>query len=99
MTFDVTSIVESWVDGTLANNGFLLAGDAVVGDGTPAALFMSRGYVDGGTFAFVPQADGPTLVVTTVPEAGSAALALLAALGVGVGCMTRRRRDSHAIPR
>ena len=97
VTFDITSIVQSWVDGTLTNNGLLLAGDAIVGDGTPAALFMARGYTDGSTFAFVPQADGPMLVVTTVPEPASAALALLAAGGMSFGWLARRRPRGRSL--
>ena len=34
---DVTSIVQDWISGTVPNNGFILVGQTVVGDGTTAA--------------------------------------------------------------
>ncbi len=78
VTFDVTTLVKDWLDGSLTNNGLLLRGDAIVGT-SPDFVFA--------TFSASAGAVAPKL--TIVPEPSSIVLALSA--GVAVVVLGTRR--------
>ncbi|HEX3725003.1 MAG TPA: DNRLRE domain-containing protein [Pirellulales bacterium] len=67
VTFDVTSLVQQWIGGSLANNGFLLVQHEAVSDG-------SNDYV--GVFDSSGGSHAPLLMI--VPEPATMALALVA---------------------
>lgn len=75
-SIDVTSVVDSWIDGSVANNGFGVWGVSVVGG-------------VGNTFDFAsannPLGNGPVLSDTAaVPEPTTLALGLLGLVGVSL---------------
>lgn len=84
--FDVTSLVKSWLDGSLANFGMRLEQDAEV-------LDTDTGKRVGATFvaASGAAASRPLLEITTVPEPTTGLLAGMAAVGI-LGAYRRRRR-------
>lgn len=65
VSFDVTALVQDWLDGVLTNNGLLLQGNAPVGSPSVVANFSSAS----GTLA-------PALTITPVPEPSTVILAL-----------------------
>jgi hypothetical protein len=67
ITFDVTSLVKQWLDGTLTNNGFLLRQDAVV----PGSGSFYVGVFDSSAGTNQP-------LLNVVPEPTSMVLALCA---------------------
>ena len=79
---DGIDLVEAWIEGSTANNGFLLLGD---GNGNDAQVnFFSAESSEDPQFGGGPD---PVLNITTVPEPGSLALT-----AVGGLLMLRRRR-------
>ncbi len=77
--FDVTSLVQGWADGSIANNGVRVS----IAD-TPSAY---------GNFNLIASgSNGPQLVVTAVPEPASCAALL--GLGVGAFVLRRKRKRS-----
>jgi hypothetical protein len=78
VTFDVTTLVKEWLDGTLPNNGLLLRGDAIVS--------TTGGFVIP-TFSASAGSVAPKL--TIVPEPSSVVLALFAC--GAVACVFGRR--------
>jgi hypothetical protein len=77
VSFDVTSLVDTWLSGGLANNGFILTQD---NPGTQSLTFDSMSAGSG----------QPVLTINTTPEPGSLALACLAVGTIGLW-QTRRR--------
>lgn len=75
--FDVTAAVKSWLDGTSPNDGLLISGAAPVTIGGHEAIGSFYSALGGD--AVSPDANGlyyePRLVITTVPEPGTLALA------------------------
>jgi hypothetical protein len=80
--FDVTAIVQDWVDGGAGNFGFLFDMSATVNNGMGFADSIGDTHQDGTTATNMMN-----LNITTTPEPGSLAL-----LGLGGLAMIRRRR-------
>jgi hypothetical protein len=73
VSFDVTNLVKQWLDGSLANNGFLLTQEAAVG--VSGAYHVAVFDSSAGTVA-------PLL--TIVPEPATAVLVLLGTAGLAI---------------
>ena len=84
ISFDVTSLVKSWLNGGLANNGFILTQD---NPGTQSLTFDSMSAASG----------QPVLTINTIatPEPGSLALAGLAAGTIALSQVRRRLRGGR----
>lgn len=79
-SFDVTTLVQQWLDGTLENNGFLLSADAPV---------LREDVENFAVAAFSSSAGGFAPRLTIVPEPSGVVLALSAI--AAVAWMGRRR--------
>jgi hypothetical protein len=81
ITFDVTSLVVDWLDGSLTNNGLSLVANAIAPVASTAAVF------DSSAGANMPY-------LTVVPEPSTALLALLAVPALGWLSVRGRRRSA-----
>ena len=82
VTFDVTNLVRSWLNGTQANNGVMFQADP--GSGVNLA-FYSAGA------AGAPAGSSPSLTIVPVPEPGAAILAV-----TGAAFVLARRRPNRS---
>lgn len=83
-SLDVTSIVDAWIDGSVANNGFgVWAPSTSGGQGSPLDFASLQNPVLGNPYY------GPLLTSIAVPEPTSVAMALLS---IAAMTLARRRR-------
>jgi hypothetical protein len=83
VSFNVTDLVKDWLDGSLANNGVLLTGDAPVG-GSPNWVYAVFSSASGGV--------APELVITPVPEPATLLLAMVSAPALVFAAIRRLSR-------
>lgn len=85
VSFDVTSLVQDWLDGALANNGLVLSGNAPVGSSPNWVIPV---------FGAGPAVPGPVLTITAVPEPSTVILALCSLPLIGWQCRRLARRKA-----
>lgn len=82
VSFNVTSLVQDWLDGALANNGLVLTGNTPVGSSPNWVIPV---------FGAGPAVPGPVLNITPVPEPSTVILALCSLPLVGWQLRRARR--------
>lgn len=87
-SFDVTGLVQGWVNGTLTENvgQMMLLWDQVLGDPADSANRNNWvQWVDGADNDLLDAADRPTLTIEFVPEPGALGLMLIGLMGITCG--------------